>query len=191
MSSRKTTRVYRCQGHGCFKVMKPGERWIVAVIDADGRLIFEPHRDYQRFADAAERHGARVLCGEACAELHLRRWLIGMITAADKPFCPSPAAWDGNKLTCWVSDVYETTTQYGPARIINYRDAGRKCSIFCFRQQDFESIDRTAGGYATFLTETRKTESGEFTKVLGVVSWPANREEAPPPPANVPFKKGL
>lgn len=157
------------------KVMKPGERWIVAVIDADGRLIFEPHRDYRRFAAAADKHGARVLCGEACAVLHLCRWNSGMMTAADEPFCPSPAKWEVNKLTCWVSDVYETTTAYGPARIINYRDAGRKCTIFCFRPAEFESVDRTAGGYATFLTETKKNDKGEFTNVLGVESWPANR----------------
>ncbi|HEV7674460.1 MAG TPA: hypothetical protein VGQ12_08015 [Candidatus Angelobacter sp.] len=176
MSTPKTIRVYRCQAHGCMKVMKPGDRWIVAVIDADGRLIFEPHRDYRLFAAASERHGARVLCGEACAYHHLQRWLCGMITAADKPFCPSPAAWNGNQLTCWVSDVYETTTAYGPARIINYRDSGRKCTIFCFRKDQFESIDRTAGGYATFLTETKINDGGrQFCKVSSVLSWPANR----------------
>jgi hypothetical protein len=100
---------------------------------------------------------------------HMSRWWRGEITAAEQPYCAAPAFWDGEKLICWVSDVYKSTTQYGEVRVVNYRDAGRKCSIWCFRKEMFELIERTAGSYTTFLTEKKSTEKGEFANVVGVV----------------------
>jgi hypothetical protein len=77
------------------------------------------------------------------------------------------------ELTCWVSDVYKTSTSNPliadnskrQARIVNYMDNGQKRSMWCFEREAFERVERTAGSYAVFKVKRR----GEYVNVVDVL----------------------
>jgi hypothetical protein len=174
MRKLSPSRVFKCQALNCKNVMRAGDRWLIAVSWADGRLTFEKFRDLNLFELHAEEHGARVICSEVCADVHFQRWFRGSISAADEPAGPSPAVFTEDRLICWVSDVYKDTGRFGEARIINFRDNGQKRQVYCFRPQYFAAIEKTAGLYATFLTEKKRKDGTDYVNVVKLISASAS-----------------
>lgn len=158
---RRFERVYKCEVHPCDKVKGTVNHWFVAGVDRYGRFWT------QHFSpEVAETHGAIVVCSQNCLHIQLTRWASGKITAKDRPACHSPAVVEDGKLTAWISSVYKTDTQYGPARILNYKDNGRDCQIWCFVESIFRFLEMTPGTHSTFQTANK----GEFINVVRVIS---------------------
>jgi hypothetical protein len=160
-AKRKFDRVYKCEVHPCSKVKGEVNHWFVAGVDKNGRFWAEHFTPA-----AAETHGAIVVCSENCLHIQLTRWADNKITAKDRPANPSPAVVEDGKLTAWISSVYKTNTQYGPARILNYKDNGRDCQIWCFVESIFHLLEMTAGTHSIFQT----AKKGEFTNVVDVIA---------------------
>jgi hypothetical protein len=166
-------RTYRCRVRPCEKVKGAANHWFVAMIDRNGRFSVDKFTSQMEFEKAANRHGAIEICSEACLHTHISRWASGGITAAERPACASPAVLDEAKgeLTCWVSDVYKSHSQWNKAsvkhetRIVNYMDDGQKRSVWCFEAAAFERVERTAGSYAVFKVKRR----GEYVNVVDVL----------------------
>lgn len=171
----KPDRTYRCRVFPCTHVKGVSNHWFAGSIDKNGLLSFQKFTSMQEFEKAAKRHGAIEICSEACMHSHLSRWAGGKVTAAEKPACASPAVLDEarGELTCWVSDIYKSHSQwakdgvgqYSETRIVNYMDDGQKRSIWCFHAGAFERVERTAGSYAKFKVKRR----GEYVNVIDVL----------------------
>lgn len=158
---RPKRETYHCGVRPCRAVKGINNHWFLARIDAFGRLIVD-HFD----AVKAEEHGTLAICSEACLSRHVGRWAARKITAEDRPACASPAIFEGDQLTCWVSTTYRQRTKVGEARIITYMDNGQPCQIWCFRDAVFDRVDLTQGTHARF----RLVQKGEFMNVADVIS---------------------
>jgi hypothetical protein len=166
-------RVYKCRVRPCQNVKGVSNHWFVVTIDKLGRFIAEKFDNSDRFAKAANVHGANEVCSERCLHIQQSRWAQGRITASDKPACGSPAFQTHTTLTAWVSTVYTTKTfEAGkpgdgkrPARIVNYRDEGVEKRMWCFNQDAFPRVEAAIGAHVKFRIQRRK----DYAVILDVL----------------------
>lgn len=177
---KQQERTYRCRVRPCQNVKGAANHWFVATIDVNNRLIFEKFEKPERFAQAANRHGALEICSEKCCSIHLSRWMQGRINATNAPACGSPVFRTPYTLTAWVSSVYNTNTlpvpgkiyngnppakEKRPARIVNYRDNGREQHMWCFNEAAFPRVEAAVGAHVKFKIQSR----GDYAVILDVI----------------------
>lgn len=156
--------VRRCRVRPCKAIKGVNNHWFVARIDNKGLHV---HRFTEK---EASRHGAIEVCSENCLHRHISRWAAGEITADQMPDAPSEALIQGDELTVWVSSVYRTNTQFGPARIVNAKQMGREASYWCFNAAVFEAVELTAGTHATFKTQIKEVAGRSYRNIVDVIS---------------------